>query len=494
MLFNSAAFLVFFPAVTLLYFVLPRRVRPLWLLIASYYFYMSWNPVYALLILFSTLVTWLSGLGLARASEKGAAPGVRKLMVAASFVLNLSILFWFKYANFAIDLLNGLFGIAHVSVTLPALDILLPVGISFYTFQALSYTVDVYRGKLAAERSLLSYALYVSFFPQLVAGPIERSGHLLAQLKEPKPFSYERARDGLLLMLWGYFLKLVLADRIALFVDAVYGDINGYGGWYLIVATMLFAVQIYCDFMGYSTIAVGAARILGVELMENFDAPYLSGSVAEFWRRWHISLTSWFRDYLYIPLGGSRKGRLRKYVNTMIVFLVSGLWHGADLTFVIWGGLNGAFQVIGDLLKPVKKHLADRVGLRPGRFCNRLLRGVITFLLVDFTWLFFRAADLKEAWSVLRSIALVHNPWILLDGSLLTVGMDAPNFFLMLAAIGVLLAADICRRRGVCIRERIQRQDGWFRAVFIALVIVFLLQFGVWGAAYNEASFIYFQF
>ena len=315
MLFNSVGFLVFFPIVLLVYFVIPKKVKQLWLLAASYYFYMCWNAKYAILIFTSTAITYASGLLLEKV-KKMEADAVKKrrykkTVVALSFVSNLGILCYFKYANFILFNLTKIFALMHISLSAPTVDVILPVGISFYTFQALSYTMDVYRDEIYAERNFFQYALFVSFFPQLVAGPIERSKNLLKQLAEPKKFDYDMAREGFLLMLWGFFLKLVVADRIAVFVDTVYGDYTTYGGYYLIVATVLFAVQIYCDFSGYSTIAMGAAMFLGIRLMENFNAPYLSRSVGEFWRNWHISLTSWFKDYLYIPLGGSRKGTVR---------------------------------------------------------------------------------------------------------------------------------------------------------------------------------------
>ena len=290
MLFNSLSFLIFFPIVVLLYFILPQKLKNYWLLAASYYFYMCWNAKYALLILFSTVVTYASGLLMARTETGSLQPKQKQMrkkwVVAASFVLNLAILFFYKYFNFAMDGLQKVLGAAGIALHIPTFDVLLPVGISFYTFQALSYTMDVYRGEIEAEKNFFQYALFVSFFPQLVAGPIERSKNLLEQLAEPKKFQFERARDGLLLMLWGFFLKIVLADRIAIFVDTVYGQYTQFTGWYLTVATILFAFQIYCDFMGYSVIAMGASQILGIRLMENFRAPYLNTSVASFWRDW----------------------------------------------------------------------------------------------------------------------------------------------------------------------------------------------------------------
>ncbi|MBR3231941.1 MAG: MBOAT family protein [Lachnospiraceae bacterium] len=490
MLFNSAHFIVFFPIVILVYYVLPQRGRYLWLLAASYYFYMSWNPKYIVLLLFTTAVTYASGRLLAAAKNTTR----RKLIVAASFILNLGVLFYFKYINMAADILVRVLGKLHIYLTIPSFDVVLPVGISFFTFQALSYTVDVYRGEIYAEKNFFRYALYVSFFPQLVAGPIERSKNLLKQLAVPKPFEFERAREGIFLMLWGYFLKLVLADRIAIVVDTVYNHYTEYQGWYFIVATVLFAFQIYCDFAGYSTIAIGAAKILGVNLMENFDAPYTAQSVAEFWRRWHISLTSWVRDYLYIPLGGSRKGKLRKNANRMIVFLTSGLWHGASIHFVVWGGINGLYQIIGETLMPVRERLIRLFRLNPDSFGFRLYRTLVTFVLVDLSWVYFRAEGFRAANTIVRSMVTAKNPWVLFDGSLYTLGLDGPNFRLMIVSIFILLAADIAKRCGITIREKIIEQDYLFRWVFIACAVVFILLFGVWGPGYSAANFIYFQF
>ena len=498
MLFNSLQFLVFFPVVLLITYVLPKRVRYIWLLVASYFFYMCWNAVYALLILASTFVTYVSGLLIDdlefsdlddRACERR-----QKLVIAASFLINLGILFYFKYANAALDLLTALSSIVHIQFNVPQFDILLPVGISFYTFQALSYTMDVYRGDVEVETNFLRYALFVSFFPQLVAGPIERSSHLLGQLREPRSFDYDRARDGFMLMIWGFFLKLVLADRIAIFVDTVYGNYTTYQGLFVVVATVLFALQIYCDFAGYSTIAMGAAEILGVDLMENFDAPYLSTSVGDFWRRWHISLTSWFRDYLYIPLGGSRKGTFRTNLNKMIVFLVSGLWHGADLSFVVWGGLNGLYQVIGETFKPTRDLIVNALHIKRSNPLHQLLQGLITFVLIDFAWIFFRANTLPEAFSVISSMLYTFNPGILSDGTLFSCGLDAANFVLLLVAILVLLVADILKRRGVCVRHVIAAFPMPLRHVILVFSICFILVFGIWGSAYDAAGFIYFQF
>lgn len=328
MLFNSIDFLIFFPIVVLIYLIVPRKLKYIWLLIASYYFYMSWNAKYVVLILFSTLITYFSGILI----EKAPGPGQKKLVVAFSFLANLSALGFFKYFDFFLHNLNKILAIAHVRLIDNPFSFVLPVGISFYTFQALSYTMDVYRGKAAPEKNLLKYALFVSFFPQLVAGPIEKTETLLRQIQESgksKMVSFEKFVSGFALMLWGLFMKMVIADRISIFVDGVFRELYMAGTVETILAAVAFAIQIYGDFAGYSAVALGAARIMGFELTENFNAPYFADSIGDFWRRWHISLSTWFRDYLYIPLGGNRKGKLRKYCNLMITFAISGLWHGA---------------------------------------------------------------------------------------------------------------------------------------------------------------------
>lgn len=498
MLFNSLEFLIFFPIVLLIYFIIPKKIKNYWLLISSYYFYMCWNAKYALLMLFSTVITYISGLLLEHIKNKQTEEQNKKRLknsvVLFSFVINLAILFYFKYTNFAIDTLAQLFRLIHIELNVPAFDIVLPVGISFYTFQALSYTMDVYRDEIYAEKNFFQYALFVSFFPQLVAGPIERSKNILKQLAVPQKFDFEKARDGFLLMIWGFFLKIVVADRIAIFVDTVYNDYTSFPGVYLIVASVLFAVQVYCDFYGYSVIAMGAAEFFGIHLMENFDAPYLSDSVAAFWRRWHISLTSWFKDYLYIPLGGGRKGKLRKYLNKLIVFLVSGLWHGADFSFVVWGGLNGIYQIIGEVLQPIRNWMVKVFQLNRESIGHKLLHIVGTFILVDFTWIFFRANDMTHAVEVIKSIFSVSNPWILLDGSIYNCGLDTKNFWLMIISIFVLLFADICKYKGIKIRSVIIAQDYWCRCLVMIFAICFILVFGVWGSGYDAAGFIYFQF
>ncbi|MBD5531548.1 MAG: MBOAT family protein [Lachnospiraceae bacterium] len=494
MIFNSIEFLLFFPIAVLGYYLIPHRVRYLWLLVCSYYFYMCWNPAYALLIFFSTAVTYIAALVMSALAGKKNEKFWKRCCLAGGFVLNLGILVWFKYADFFLLNVGRIAQGIGIKWTPPQLDLLLPVGISFYTFQALGYIMDVYRGETAAEKNFFKYALFVSFFPQLVAGPIERSNNLLSQIQERHRFEFETVRDGLMLMLWGYFLKMVIADRAAIFVDAVYAEEHLYGGWYLIIATMLFALQIYCDFAGYSIIAMGAARVMGFRLTDNFKSPYLAQTVADFWRGWHITLTGWFRDYLYIPLGGNRKGRVRQYVNIMIVFGLSGLWHGASFSFIVWGLLNGFYQVMGKLLQPVRDKAVDVLQINRQAFSHRLYRMIATFLLVDFAWLFFRAGDLGEAvWSI-KSMVRAGNIHVLFDGSLFMVGPDAKNFVVLALATGVLLFADYMKRRGIVLREWLCRQGVWFRWLCLYAGVCAVLLFGVYGVGYDETAFIYFQF
>ena len=497
MLFNSLQFLVFLPLVVLMYYIIPARFKHIWLLMCSYYFYMCWNAMYALLLLTSTLITWLCGLGIARTNASGAAPEkklrLRKLVLIASLVINLAILFFFKYFDFAFNSLNALLSPLGFQLNRPGIDVLLPVGISFYTFQALGYTVDVYRGEITAEKSITRYALFVSFFPQLVAGPIERSKNLLGQLAVPHKFRFENLREGLLLMLWGFFMKIVIADRAALFVDTVYNNHADYGGVFVLMATLFFIFQVYCDFGGYSAIAMGTAKMLGIDLMDNFQTPFLSTSISEFWRRWHVSLSSWFRDYVYIPLGGNRKGTARKYFNILLTCTASGLWHGANWTYVAWGLLNGGYQVVGAILKPLRQKLSAILGLDQESLGHKIVCILFTDMLFLLSMVFFRASSISAALHILRSMIYIH-PWNFIDGSLYTVGLDRANFTLLLLCLAVLTVADILKRRGVCIREVISRQDAWCQAVTISFSVCFILLFGVWGSAYDAANFIYFQF
>ena len=483
MIFNSIDFLIFFPIVILVYFCVPQKLKKIWLLVASYYFYMCWNVKYILLLLFSTIVTYVTGLLLEKPKIN------RKLVVGGSFSINLLILAIFKYYNFFISTISDLCGKAGIEVTIRKMDLLLPVGISFYIFQALGYTMDVYRREIKAEKKFVNYALFVSFFPQLVAGPIERSKNLLHQIEEPHFWDTKRVSYGLQLMVWGFFKKLVIADRAAILVDTVYGNYNVYEGWELVVATVLFAVQIYCDFSSYSDIAIGAAQVMGFTLMQNFKQPYFSQSVSEFWRRWHISLSTWFRDYLYFPLGGSRCKPLRHYINLMIVFLVSGLWHGASWTYVIWGGINGIYQIMENILN--RKYKLPLISEKIG---GKMFKMLGTFALIDFSWIFFRADNISSAFQIIRRIFMVNNMWIFFDGTLGTMGLDFKDMFVLFIALEILMFVSVLQYRNICIRDSIAKQNIVFRYIVYIVPLILIAVYGIYGASYDATSFIYFQF
>lgn len=501
MLFNSIHFMIFFPVVVGIYFLIPRKARYIWLLVSSYYFYMSWNPEYALLIACSTLVTYVSGRQLASLKKVPQSPKTavcQKWVVALCLAVNLGILVFFKYSDFILNNFNHMLGILGVSQVRRKFDILLPVGISFYTFQALGYTIDVYRGKVEAEKNLLRYALFVSFFPQLVAGPIERSGNLIAQLnhvEDIRLWNYERITGGAVLMLWGLFQKMVIADRAALFVDTVYNGYWRYGSIELILATVLFAVQIYCDFSSYSLIAVGAARVMGIRLMENFDTPYFACSIRDFWRRWHISLSTWLKDYLYIPLGGNRCGRLRSQINLMITFLVSGLWHGASWHFVVWGGLHGVYQIAGSQTRALRKRLYEKSHTKTDSFSFRFGQSAVTFVLAAFAWIFFRAESLTQACGYIKRMLTKPNIWALSDGTINKLGLDHTEMHIFFWSALLLLAVSIVKyKRQETIDMFLEKQCAWFRWLTVAGLFAVIFLFGIYGPGYDAGQFIYFQF
>lgn len=497
MIFNSLQFILFYPIVVLVYFFVPARARYIWLLIASYYFYMCWNPKYALLLLFSTAVTYCVGLLLQRWQE--CPPGRKKAVAAAGIFLNFGILILFKYLDFLWNSVGRVLGSFHLTMPDNPVSLLLPVGISFYIFQAVGYTVDVYRGEVEAERNFFRYALFVSFFPQLVAGPIERSKNLLPQVKRLEHLNLwdsKRLQEGAFNMLYGYLLKMVLADRAALFVNTVFApeNLGIYQGITVFFAAVLFALQIYCDFQGYTCIAIGSAQIMGIELMHNFDAPYLAMSFRDFWNRWHISLSTWFRDYLYFPLGGSRKGTLRKYLNILIVFAISGLWHGAAWHFVVWGCLHGICRVAEELTEKWRGCVLEKLKVRTDVFSFRLWRRFVVFSLVSIIWIFFRAEALSHALTLLKNMMTVWNPWVLFDDSLLTLGLDDKDWHVLVIGLELLLVADLLRQRKVSLPELYVNQNMAFRWLLLLAGICATLIFGVYGADYDASQFIYFQF
>lgn len=498
MLFNSIGFMFFMPLVLVAYFCIPKRWRYILLLIASYFFYMCWDPQYAILIAFSTVVTYIGGVLLDYADEHQKSIKIKKWIVIASVMCNIFVLGYFKYFEFGVRTIENILRTIGFEVSTHTFDIILPVGISFYTFQALSYVIDVYKGEVKAEKNILKYALFVSFFPQLVAGPIERSKNLLKQVQEVheiKLWNLKRIISGAIYMIWGYFMKMVIADRAAILVDTVFDEYYMYGSVELVMAVVWFAIQIYCDFGGYSMIAIGMAKIMGFSLMENFDAPYFSQNIKEFWRRWHVSLSSWFRDYVYIPLGGNRKGKWKKYCNLMITFLVSGLWHGAEWSFVIWGGLHGLYQIIGELTLPIRSKISNALQVNTECFSHKLLKTVVTFILVCFAWIFFRADSVSIAFAYTGRIFTETNIWGLFDGTLYTLGLDQLEMKILVLSTILLFVVDWMKyHRKEMLDTALLRQNTWFSWGCILGLIFAILVYGVYGPAYDATQFIYFQF
>jgi D-alanyl-lipoteichoic acid acyltransferase DltB (MBOAT superfamily) len=459
---------------------------------------MSWNPSYAILILLSTVITWATGLVIDKQRCNGKKT-VRNAAFVFCILINLAILFLFKYLDFFIDSFNKVLWHLNISLISNPFDLLLPVGISFYTFQALGYLIDVYRGTRESEHNILKYALFVSFFPQLVAGPIERSEHLLNQIRESRQVkrenTYQQITDGLIYMIYGFFLKLVIADRVAIMVNTVWESWYLYGGVELLVAAIGFAVQIYCDFSGYSTIAIGAAKVMGFELMENFDAPYFSQSIKEFWKRWHISLSTWLRDYIYIPLGGSRCSKIKKYRNLLITFLISGLWHGANWTFVVWGGLHAVFQILGDATHKFREKIYPMIGIRIDSLFYKMGRMITTFFLADLAWIFFRSASISDAIGFIKNIVLLWDPWAIWDQTLYQIGLSNYEWNILLISILIMAFVDVVRyRQNKTIDAFLDEQGAMGKGVAIVVMIMMIFIYGIYGAGYDASQFIYFQF
>ena len=516
MTFNSIEFLIFYPIVLLGYFAskrMPARIgenfRWLFLLITSYFFYMYYQPTLIILILFTTVVSWISSLVIQKLNGRieteqltGAALASvkrkKKLCITITLLTSLGVLFFFKYFNFLSESVLGIAGAITGNEYDFALNLMLPVGISFYTFQTLSYAIDVYRGDIKTERHFGYYALFVSFFPQLVAGPIERPDNLLPQLRVPPPVHAADVSYGLKKMLLGFFKKIVVADLISVYVNAIYNELDTFGAdnpvpaLGVVIATVLFAAQIYCDFSGYTDIAIGCSRIMGIRLMKNFEHPYMAQTIKEFWNRWHLSLSTWFRDYLYFPLGGSRCSRIKYYRNVMIVFLVSGLWHGAAWTYVIWGALHGVFQVVGHLTIKTRDRMWNALHINPKTSpLVRVLRMLGTFILVDFAWLLFRANTTGDMVTMLKALVTPASWNIPVSEVLNTMGLTLPAILTVIFSVLTLNLFDRYVRHGdecdgseVMVRRGVHVTLTWI----VALGWMLLLSMGL------SSTFIYFQF
>lgn len=490
--FVSIGFLILLFATVLVYYQTPHRYRWVCLLAASYVFYIFSSPVYAIFLIVSTVVTYGSGLLIGRINSGTGKQKYKKLIVVFSLLINIGILMVFKYADFFRETYSGLLALFWVSVATEAFHLILPVGISFYTFQSLSYTIDVYRGDVEPQTHLGKYALFVSFFPTLVSGPIQKSKDFLKKIDEVHPFDYAGIKKGVLLMLWGYFEKMVVADRLGILVNTVYENPSKYHGLESILASFFYTFQIYCDFSGYSNIAIGAAEMLGFHLAENFNCPYFAKSIQDFWRRWHISLSTWFRDYLYFPLGGSRCSKFRRCLNVLIVFTVCGFWHGASLTFLFWGLLHGIYQVIGLLLKPLKERAREAMGIKKQSIGYRIIQVAITFLLVNFAWIFFRADTMENAFLLIGNM-FQFDPAAIWNGALFQLGLTEPEFIAGLLGVAIIMLVDILKKR-IDLRTALMSRNVVLRwTVYLAAVLILML-FGVYGSEYSAQSFIYFQF
>jgi len=492
--FNSFEFLIFFPIVLLLYYLLPQKLRWIMMLVASYYFYVSWNFSLIWLIMLTTGISYASSLIIEKIKGKypnGEKKPQERFWLILTLVVSLGILFFFKYFNFISTSTNFIANVFRPADKDPLiLDLILPVGISFYTFQTLSYVIDVYRGSVKAEKHLGYYALYVSFFPQLVAGPIERPENLIPQLHADNKFSWSNAIPGLRKMLIGFFKKMVVADLIAVYVNAVYNAPQSSTGFGVLVATVLFAFQIYCDFSGYTDIAIGCSEVMGIRLMQNFNRPYISESIREFWRRWHISLSSWFKDYLYFPLGGSRCKKWRHMLNIFIVFLVSGLWHGAAWTFVLWGVIHGVYQIVGALTQNIRDNAWKAVGIDPaGRTC-RAVRNVCTFGLVSFAWIFFRANSFAELGILLSKL---FTDWSFsveyFNSTLVNMGFTEVGIIITALSLLVMHLMDVDRLTAECE----VRKGSLLGIRYVYLVWVILFAWLLLALGDGSSAFIYCQ-
>lgn len=486
MLFNSFEFFIFFPLVTALYFLLPHKYRWLMLLIASCVFYMAFIPAYILILFVTITIDYFAGIWIENTQG-----GRKKTYLIISIISTCLVLFVFKYFNFFNTNMASVATFLGWNYPIGALEIILPIGLSFHTFQSLSYVIEVYRGHQKAEHNFGIYSLYVMFYPQLVAGPIERPQNLLHQFYEKHDFDYARVVSGLKLMAWGLFKKVVIADRLAVFVNLVYNDPHAYEGLPLVLATVFFAFQIYCDFSGYSDIAIGSAQVMGFKLMKNFDRPYFSKSISEFWKRWHISLSTWFRDYLYISLGGNRVSKPRWYFNLFFTFLVSGLWHGANWTFVIWGALHGFYLVFAILTGKARDKVNHWLGLEHMPGLMKFVQVASVFVLADFAWIFFRAANIQDAFyiigSMFRGWDQVANPVYL--RSLVEALGSWSEILLIILTVGFMEYIHLAQRK-ISIRDWIAARPAWVRWGTYYLLIITIMCFGV----FNKSQFIYFQF
>ncbi|MBE5881755.1 MAG: MBOAT family protein [Lachnospiraceae bacterium] len=470
--FISGSFLLFLLITLIVYYSIPKKGQWIWLLLSGMFFYCFSSPKLVVFVFVSVVTSYVW----ARFFSKS------KVLFALVLLFNAGLLLGLKVAS------SGSVIASYLKIDRFAF--LLPVGISFYTLQIIAYMSDVYKGKIEPEKSFFKYMLFVTYFPQIIQGPIPRYEQLGKQLFAPHKFDYAMFVGGFELMIWGYFQKLVIADRANILVNRLYGEYETYTGMYVVVAVLLYSLQLYADFNGCVCIVKGASEMFGIRLVDNFDRPYFSGSIQELWRRWHMTLGGWLRDYVYIPLGGNRKGKLRKYINIVIVFLVSGIWHGIGGTFLLWGILQGLYQILGDLLMPVRNFFVRIFRVNRDAFSHKLFKALCTFAMINFSWLFFRASTVTQSFAMIKNMFTTFNPWILWDQSLYMLGLDAKNVWMLLFGAVTLFVVEILQAK-MSIREQFAKQGIVFRYIILYLAIFSILIFGIYGPGYDAAQFIY---
>lgn len=492
MIFNSVDYILFLGVVATIYYIIPSKGKNMWLLIAGIVFYTTWNPYYLIIIGICIFTSFIFAILIEKYDKERY---LQRYFLWISIIICIGNLIGLKYADFLIDNANHLLKNIGQGYHIDTFELLVPVGISFYVLQAVGYVIDVYKGKVKAEKNILDYSLFLCFFPQLCSGPIARANRLLPQIKKKdRHINPSLIENGIISFGYGLFLKVVLADNINLIVSPIFDIYEDCNGMQLLMASILFGIQIYCDFAGYSLMAIGSAEILGIELMTNFKQPYINTDIKSFWRNWHISLTSWFTDYLYIPLGGNRKGKLRKYLNVFIVFLCSGLWHGAAWHFVAWGALNGLFLIFEESTQKISKRLLSYLKIDVSRIAWKIFKGVFVFLCIDFTWIFFKASSLKAAINIIAVIAKDFRPgWFLTEACIDVFGTDI-QFAVILFSTAIMLFIDYWNKLRGNVKELLFRQQIVYRWIIYFALIYVILCWGAFGEGYEQTQFIYFGF
>lgn len=488
MLCNTIDYYIFLFIVFLVYCFTPSKIKIYWLLISSFIYILLLDKNYWFLALMITFISYLGGLFLSRKKTNSQ----RKIALIILIFLIVLPLMYFKYYLIIKKYFFMILGCTEYE-EISSMYFTKPVGLSFYTFAALSYVVDVYNNPKTYEKSIINFSAFMLYFPKFVEGPIEKANKFSCD-NNKKRISINKIYESFLFISWGLFQKIVIADRISIFVDTVYSDINIYNGYYLIIAALLYSIQIYCDFSGYSSIAIGVSKLFGIDLIRNFECPYFSKSVSEFWRRWHISLSNWLRDYIYLPLGGNKKGIKRKCLNIVIVFLISGIWHGSSLSFIVWGLLNAIYQIVGYLFKPTKDRIIKSLNVNIDSFLYKAFSIITTYILVCVSWVFFRADRFLSALSIIKSILTSSNIIIIFDGSLLKCGLDIKNMLLLIICIVFLILIDILEYKNINLCKKINNWHWAFKCIFTVFIVCFLMTFGKYGPALDKASFIYSNF